>query len=207
MWLSAAPGLPAGIAKVLRSCGSNGYVRSWSAEPEARVRFDTFRGEPANIDVLLTAADENGPIVIGVEAKADETFGGPVKETLSDARKRLAHNPRSNGVDRIRQLATTFGLDLRRSEVLDLRYQLLTVTAATLAEAHRQSAQHAVVIVQELISCLTSDKYRARNARDLEHFLRTVFGHGGAVGHGAIAGPFQIGSVGRLYFGKTETVI
>ena len=28
LWLGAAPGLPPGIAEVLRSCGSKGYVRS-----------------------------------------------------------------------------------------------------------------------------------------------------------------------------------
>ena len=207
LWLNAAPGLPRGIAKVLRSCGSIGYVRSWSAEPETRVRFDAFRGEPANIDVLVKAEGENGPIVIGIEAKADETFGSTVGTTLSRAQDRLAQNPRSVGVERIQQLATTFGLDLKGSKVLDLRYQLLTLTAATLAEAHRQSAQTAIVIIQEFVSSLTTVKYRARNARDLERFLRTVFGHTGSVRHRTIAGPFRIESVGRLYFGKTKAVI
>ena len=110
--------------------------------------FDAFSG-PANIDLLMKAEDENGPIVIGIEAKADETFGSTVGKTLSQAQDRLRQKPRSKGVERIRQLATTFGLDLSQREVLNLRYQLLTITAATLAEAHRQSAQRAVVIVHE----------------------------------------------------------
>ncbi len=76
----------------------------WSAEPEARVTFDSFGGEPSNLDVLLTAEDEKGPLVIAVEAKADETFGKTVEDTLQEACKRKAKNPQSRGVDRLEQL-------------------------------------------------------------------------------------------------------
>ena len=207
LWLSAAPDLPSGIREVLRVCGSVGKLRSWSAEPEARVKFDAFGGEAANLDVLVKAEDENGPIVIGVEAKADEAFGLTVEKTLSEAQKRLARRPSSKGVERIRQLATTFGLDLDRREILDLRYQLLTLTAATLAEAHRQSGQRAVVLVHYFVSSLTRPDHRARNARDLAGFLEAIFGHTSSIGPGTIAGPFEIDGLGALYFGKTETVI
>ena len=207
LWLGAAPDLPSGIAELLGASGSVGSLRSWSAEPEARVSFDAFQGEPANLDVLVQADDENGPVVLGVEAKADEAFGLTVKKTLLAAHKRAARNPRSKGVERIRRLATTFGLDLDRREVLDLRYQLLTLTAATVAEAHRQSAQRAVVIVHEFVSALAKAACRTRNARDLSGFLETVFGHPGSIGPGMIAGPFRIDGLGALYFGKTETVI
>ena len=206
LWLGAAPDLPSGIAELLRASGSVGTLRSWSAEPEARVSFDAL-GEPANLDVLVQAEDKNGPIVIGVEAKADEPFGSTVEKTLVAAQKRLAGNSRSKGVERILGLATTFGLNLDRPEVLELRYQLLTLTAATIAEAHRQSAQRAVVIVHEFVSSLTKARYRARNTRDLGRFLESAFGHTGSVGPGTIAGPFRIDGLGALYFGKTETVI
>ena len=204
LWLGTAPDLPPGIAELLRASGSVGTLRSWSAEPEARVSFDAL-GEPANLDVLVNSEDENGPVIIGVEAKADESFGRTVKKTLSAAQKRLEGNPPSKGVERILGLAAMFGLDLDRVEFLELRYQLLTLTAATVAEAHRQSAQRAVVIVHA--SALTKAEYRARNARDLDGFLKTVFGHTRSIGLGTIAGPFRIGSLGALYFGKTETVI
>ena len=206
LWLGAAPDLPSGIAELLRASGSVGTLRSWSAEPEARVSFDAL-GEPANLDVLVHSEDENGPAVIGVEAKADEPFGSPVMKTLAAAQKRLAENRRSKGVERILGLATIFGLDLDRRQILELRYQLLTLTAATVAEAHRQSAQRAVVIVHEFVSALTKAEYRARNARDLDAFLETVFGHTGSIGPGTTAGPFRISGLGALYFGKTETVI
>lgn len=149
LWLGAAPELPSGIAELLRASGIIETLRSWSAEPEARVSFDAL-GEPANLDVLVHSEDENGPAVIGVEAKADEPFGSTVEKTLAAARKRLAGNPRSKGVERILGLAAIFGLDLDRREILELRYHLLTLTAATVAEARRQSAQRAVVMSTSL---------------------------------------------------------
>ena len=130
LWLDSAPDLPSGIADLLRATGSVGTLHSWSAEPEARVSFDAFRG-PANLDVLVRAQDETGPVVIGVEAKADESFGSTVEQTLLEGQKELARNPRSKRVQRIQGLAATFGLDLDRPGIPGLRYQLLTLTAAT----------------------------------------------------------------------------
>lgn len=206
LWLGAAPDLPSGIADLLRATESIGTLRSWSAEPDARVSFDAL-GEPANLDVLVQARDETGPVVIGVEAKADETFGSSVEKTLLEAEKRLARNCRSKGVERIRGLATTFGLDPDRRAFLELRYQLLTLTAATVAEARRRSAERAVVIVHEFVSALSKARYRARNARDLDAFLKAVFSHTGSIRPGTIAGLFRMGSLRTLYFGKTETVL
>ena len=41
----------------------------------------------------------------------------------------------------------------------------------------------------------------------LDYFLETVFGHTGSVRPGTIAGPYQMGSLGALHSGKTETTI
>ena len=206
LWLGGAPELPSGIVEVLEACGDVGKLRSWTAEPEARVRFDDFGGEPANVDVLVKADDEYGPVVIGIEAKVNEPFGETAGKTLSQARGRLKRNSGSKGVSRMRQLAKMFRLDLGRRAVLRLRYQLLTLTAATLAEAQRQQAQRAVVIVHELVTFLTRPEHRDRNASDLEVFLRTVFGNTGSISPGATAGPFRNDRHCRLYFGKAQTV-
>ena len=204
-WLETAPHLPSEIAGLLLSCGMLGTVGPWSAEPEARVSFDEFRGEPANIDMLVKAEDDNGLIVICIEAKVDETFGETVERTLSEAKKRLEKSPKSKGVERLERLAKTFRLDLARSEVLNLRYQLLTLTAATIAEAHRHSAKCAMAIVHEFITPLTNEERRDRNARDLDDFLRIVLGSTNSLGYGTVVGPFQIGGIDRFYFGKAKT--
>ena len=164
-------------------------------------------GEPANLDLLVHAQDEIGPVMIGIEAKADESFGSTVKKTLQAAEKRLARNSRSRGVERIQRLAAMFGLDLDRPRILELRYQLLTLTAATVAEARRQSAERAVVIVHEFVPDMVSAKCHARNARDLDGFLEAAFCHSYPLRPGTVAGPFQIGRLRALHFGKTESVV
>ncbi len=204
-WLESTPHLPSEIAGLLLSCGMTGTVGPWCAEPEARVSFDEFRGEPANIDMLVRAEDDSGPIVICIEAKVDETFGETVERTLSEAEKRLEKSPKSKGVERLERLAKIFRLDLSRREVLNLRYQLLTLTAATIAEAHRQSAKCAMAIVHEFMTPLVREEHRDRNASDLDDFLRIVLGSTNSLGSGMVMGPFQIGGINRLYFGKAAT--
>ena len=60
-WLDAAPGLQPDIARILAACRDIGPVRRWCAEPEARIRIDSFRGEPPNIDLLIVAEDDHVP--------------------------------------------------------------------------------------------------------------------------------------------------
>ncbi len=208
-WIEAAPALPAEIAATLSSHPDIGALYDWRAEPEARVRIDEFRGEPPNVDVLLVGRDRNGPVVVAVEAKADEPFGGTVGETLEDARLRLDRNPRSKGVARIeRLLAALFGTTLNDRDVPELRYQLLTVTAAAMAEAERRSAQRAVVMVHEIATPLTTDEKRASNARDLDRFVARFARRRGRLEPGKLAGPFEVPGKPivdaeiSLYFGK-----
>lgn len=205
LWLNAAPALPSEISSALDSCTDVGRLHAWYAEPEAKVSFDEFDGESANVDLLLVGEDERGPIVVAIEAKADEPFGATVEKTLSKASVRLESNPRSKGIERIQALATLFELDLRLPDILDLRYQLMTITAAALAEAERRSTQRAVIMVHEFVTCQTEAKKRTRNAHDVNHFLKTVFGQRNSLRPGAIVGPFEVKGMPKLYFGKAQT--
>ena len=208
-WLAAAPALPAEIAATLSSHRDIGTLCDWRAEPEAQVRIDEFRGEPPNVDVLLVGSDRSGPLVVAVEAKADEPFGATVGENLRDARLRLHRNPRSRGVARIeRLLAALFDTTTNDRDALELRYQLLTVTAAAMAEAGRRSAQRAVVMVHEFATSLTTDDRRASNAHDLDRFVARLAGRRSPVEPGALLGPFRVPGKPivdapiALYFGK-----
>ena len=205
LWLDAAPCLPPGIADILRSCADVGILRSWHAEPETEIPFDSFRG-PANIDLLLTCDDEIGPLVVAVEAKADEPFGDTIEKTLSKANKRLEKASGSKGVERVKNLAAQFGLSLEQQEVLNLRYQLFTLTAAALAEAERRAAQRAIVIIHEYVTSLTSCEKRAQNASDLDCFLEMVFGRQYSLCNGMIVGPIVTNGMGKLYYGKAQTI-
>ena len=136
-WLDAAPDLQPDIAQILAACREIGPLRRWCAEPEARITIDSFRGPP-NIDLLVVAEDDHGPVVIAIEAKADETFGAELADQYQRA-ERACRNPRSKAIARIEALLDRFALDIEQPHVLQLRYQLLTATAAVLAEANRRS--------------------------------------------------------------------
>jgi hypothetical protein len=199
-WLRPAPAHP-----------DFGELSSWHAEPEARVPFDSFGGEPSNIDVLLLGRDHSGPVVVAVEAKADETFGRTIGDTLARARDRLEANPRSKGVERVRGLARSIlgvdGDDL--SDVADLRYQLVTAIAAVLSAAKRESVERAVLVVHEFVTDATNDRRHASNAKDLADLVARLAGHD-RFGLDALAGPLSVPGSSRrstdvaLYVGKVS---
>jgi hypothetical protein len=70
---------------------------------EAQVPFDSYPGGKRNHDLLIRGRVAGGPIVIGLEAKADETFGETVKAyearatALLKAERRLTRRPGSRG--------------------------------------------------------------------------------------------------------------
>src|SRR4051812_25142375 len=60
-WLEVtAPRLPLGLADLLASHPNFGTVIEWTAEPEAKIRFDNLAGEPRNTDLLVCAKDSFG---------------------------------------------------------------------------------------------------------------------------------------------------
>ena len=206
-WITAAPHVQPDIAQVLTNCPDIGPLRSWSAEPEARVRMDSFGGEPPNIDLLLVAEDDQGRLVVAIEAKADECFGKQLADQYRSAQKARRKNPRSKAVARIDALLDLFAIKFQQSHVPQLRYQLLTATAAVLAEAKRRSAERAVLIVHEFQTPLTAAEKLQRNADDLDRFLATVLQYPGQIVPGDIVGPVPADAALdlRLYVGKPRT--
>ena len=133
--------------------------------------------------------------MIAVEAKADETFGKTLEDTLKEARKRKAETPGSKGVDRLKQLAAAIlGVPGDRlPEVGKLRYQLLTASAAALAEAQRESVRRAVVIIHEFVTGKTTDERHHENAEDLNAFVGGLpDGVVTTVEEGTVQGPFEL---------------
>ena len=206
-WIAAAPEMQPDVAQVLDNCSDVRPLSSWSAEPEARIPIDRYRGEQPNIDLLVVARDDYGPMVVAIEAKADETFG----DTLADRRRHavttLASNLRSKALARIEELIDRFGLDFQQCHVQQLRYQLLTATAAALEEANRRASERTILIAHEFVTLLTDPGKRERNAADLDRFLKAAFGYDGQLTPGGVAGPFRVESALSLYVGKVQTVV
>jgi hypothetical protein len=144
---------------------------------EAQTRFDRYRGGKRNHDLLVIGEGPAGRTVVGVEGKADETFGLTIAEHLDAVDCRLARGERSNARARFEGLLATLGpTGCSEEDVADLRYQLFTATAGTLAAAAEQGAVQAVFCVQEFVTVKTDPAKRVANGEDLRAFARTVLG-------------------------------
>ncbi|MGH2946329.1 MAG: DUF6946 family protein [Solirubrobacteraceae bacterium] len=136
---------------------------------EKETRFDDIRGGPRHHDLLVVGAAPSGPVVIGVEGKADEPFD----ERLDVWVTRAVASERSRAPERLDRLTTAFfGTTLDDDPLLaPLRYQLLSGLAGTLADARERGARQAVLLVHEFETPWTDDERHRRNADDLEAFV------------------------------------
>ncbi|WP_313644576.1 hypothetical protein [Stenotrophomonas sp.] len=211
-WLSASStAYPTEVQFALVEHPKFGPVLSWECEPEAKLPFDSFPGEPRNSDLAISATDSFGTYVLAVEAKADEPYGETVAETFSAALERGIENQRSNGIARIQGLAAfLFRPRAASPKVGGLRYQLLTACAGAAAEATRRQASRAVMLVHEFITPATQDVNHERNASDLLQFLHRLGGKPiEGFKDGQLYGPFSLpGAPGvELFVGKVKRTL
>src|SRR5262249_27910101 len=97
------------------------------AIPECITRLDDFPGEHRNCDLVLYGRFASDPLIVNIEAKADEPFGeltGEYYDQKGQAKRNRAGGRASNVPSRIENLASTlFGKFDDRVRLL--RYQLL----------------------------------------------------------------------------------
>lgn len=173
------PAVPPELTTVFESRAETRGLIVEEVLPEHRVPFDDHGGEPRNADLALVGHTLSGSkVAVTIEAKADEPFGATVGQTLADALERGIENRRSRGVRRVEDLVRA--LLPSRSKGLqhacDLRYQLLTAVAGSLAYASMIDASLAILIVHEFITDRTADKRHDENAADYERFLQRFAG-------------------------------
>lgn len=190
-----APAVPDELTALFESRAETRGLIVDEVLPEHRVTFDAHGGEPRNADLALVGHTPEFKVAVTIEAKADEPFGATVVQTLADAIERGIENPRSRGVNRVDDLVRAL-LPVRSKglpHVRDLRYQLLTAVAGTLAYAAAERASVAVLIVHEFLTDQTNDSRHAANAADFDRFLHRLAG-GGTFRDQAtpLLGPFAI---------------
>lgn len=207
------PCIPTEIHQLLQSHQDLVDIAVTHAYPERRIRFDDLRGEPRNADLAIKATDLAGVIGITVEGKADEAFDRPVSAVLQSAAKRIGEDVHTGAISRIEMLSAALlppwhdGLP----HLGDLRYQLLTGVAGTIAWAREIGASRAAFLVHEFVTANTRDENHARNAADLNTFLSRLTG-GAVTGIASdqLIGPFRISgnshlpSTIPLYLGKVS---
>jgi hypothetical protein len=137
---------------------------------ERLTQFDDNPRGPRHHDLLAIASSRAGRVVLGVEGKADETFGDRLDRHVAKALKR---SPSSGAPKRVDQLTRAFfGATLGADASLGaIPYQLLPALVGTLVDARGQDAVEAVVLVHEFRTDRTSDHLQARNAAALDAFL------------------------------------
>lgn len=211
---SGTPEIPTEIRELLESVEASNGLQVETAIAECPIRFDAHAGEPRNADLALVGLAQGGRVVVTIEAKADEPFGPLVGDALSDAFERGVENHRSNGVRRIDDLAKALFKPRhgRQARVTDLRYQLLTAAAATVAFAREKQASVAVLIVHEFVTDKTQDDLHDRNAEDYRRFLNRLSGQDLPIRETSqLLGPFVLRQSalfpdgGTLWVGKVRT--
>jgi hypothetical protein len=216
-WLAAnSPSVPQELDALLGTNGSFGPLLEWTAEPEARMPFDDFSGEPRNADLLISARDNRGKYLIAVESKADETFGAILGDALTTAFERRLENPRSNAVARIEGLIASLFSARRPPEpaLAKMRYQLLTATAGALHAASERGDDRVLLLVQEFVTDRTTPSRQTQNSRDLRNFVRRLSDGAIPEAHeGQIYGPITVPGTMKaerpvaLFVGKIRCVV
>lgn len=175
-WLEGDGDMPREVASALESHADFGPILAWSAEPEVKLPFDDYPGEPRNTDLLVEVTDARGDYLLAVEAKADESFGESLAQTRSTIDAILARGERTNRWPRLQQLALSLlgAEDPMSPPFACLRYQLLTACAGVLRAGQLRGHKRAVMLVQEFVTPRTVDVKHARNAADFVTFIRAI---------------------------------
>ena len=145
-------------------------LKYWLCSPEYVSNFDAYKGNGRNHDLLLIAKDKNDKkVVISIESKVDEPFGDSVKKTIEAAIVAKSKNSNSRALERIEDLRLAlFGV--LNDNQLDLKYQLLTAVAGTIAEAKKQGTNTAFFLVQTFVE--KENNKNRQNNDDLDKFIK-----------------------------------
>jgi hypothetical protein len=134
-WFDAQD-IPPRVRAVLDADPSFRNAQLTRAVFEKKTKLDEL-GRASQTDVLAFLTGVSGPIVVGIEAKVDESFGPLVAEWNDGSPGKAA-----------RLAGLVERLTLHPDGVASLRYQLLHRTAATLIEATAAGASDAALVVQ-----------------------------------------------------------
>lgn len=159
--LSSNGNIPKEIEKILDGINCSENIQ-FIGEPEAVTQL-VGTGMGRNHDLLLKSDD----IVIGIEAKADESLGKLVREELEN-------NISNNKRHRIESMYKFIygNEDLER---YNPRYQLLTAAVGTLIEAEKINARKAMllIITFKKNGCYKEEKVKS-TIENIDYFLNTL---------------------------------
>ncbi len=139
--------------------------------PEFNSKFDDYKGGVRNHDLLIL--DDVNKIVVGIESKVDEPFSNNLQNQILLSEIKFQNNPKSKALQRIEDLRKALFGKLEDVQ-LNLKYQLLTSVAGTIAEAKNRDCKKAVFLVQTFLSQEMDSKKHRQNQRDLDYFVEII---------------------------------
>jgi len=207
--------IPTEIKTIIENSEDFDLITIEEVEPEALLYFDKFSG-PSNIDVLVKGSDKHGDFIIGIEAKADESFSLFVKDIFSDALESKIETPNTKKIIRVEQLAQSLFSKRKGNgkKIGELRYQLLTGLAGTIAYANKSNIERAVFLIHEFNTPCTKNEKHQQNQLDLDNFVnRLTDGRIERVESSKLYGPIKISGkplfdkLPDIYIGKVSKTI
>ena len=147
------------------------------ATPEFRARFDSYRGNPSNLDLgTWGRVGATSSLFVGLEAKVDERFGsGTVCERYRSAIEERVKNARSKAVNRVEELLSIYFAEYDEpcgSGYSEVGYRLLTGTAGTVAAGQ----DHSVFYILAFKTHLYDEQKGRENLLDYEKFIEVSGG-------------------------------
>ena len=155
------------------------HVKLEQATPEYLAKFDSYPGNPSNLDLGITGHVDGlalrPSLFVGVEAKVDETFGSTVGSRYSSAMKKREAGKSTNAPERVKGLLSKF-FSVKgspdSSRFADMRYQLLTGTAGTVAAPGDVSVFYILVFRTSMYD----ERRGLANQQDYERFIEASRG-------------------------------
>ena len=155
------------------------HIELERATPEYLAKFDSYPGNPSNLDLGVIGSVGRlalrTSLFVGVEAKVDETFGGTVGSRYSSAMKTRTAGKNTNAPERVKGLLSRYFAandSPDSSRFADIRYQLLTGTAGTVA----QQKDVSVFCVLVFKTREYNEQDGKRNQADYERFIEAARG-------------------------------
>ena len=147
------------------------------ATPEYLAKFDSYPGNPSNLDLGVTGHVSRlalrSSLFVGVEAKVDETFGSTVGSRYSSATKIRKAGKSTNAPERVNGLLSKY-FSVKdppdSSRFADIRYQLLTGSAGTVASPGEVS----VFYILTFRTSAYDDRKGLANQQDYERFTEAT---------------------------------
>ena len=149
------------------------------AKPEYLARFDSYPGNPSNLDLgingIIGTSGLPKSLFVGVEAKVDERFGKTVRGTYRSAMERRNADANTNAPERVKDLLSKYFScedPPDSSRFAGIRYQLLTAAAGTVAA----TAEVAVFYILVFRTAAYDERKSLANRQDYENFVEAAGG-------------------------------